>query len=234
MAKSNQTSSTLRTVAIFGAAVLIGAAALVYLNGSAGPDTSELAALSQALPAQSRAALAGEDGAFERFTRSQQRLTTLRRTFGNAAGGRSGDWQALESGLQSLVSNRQALERAAGASASLSDSAAEGRVIADQLLDRSGATTIIAESGERLSAINRSSHQLLLQPGAAETVTVLAAHVAYLHHQRVFPWRQPLAQLIGYPLRFWIVFTDHPFAVQLHADILLSADPRAPIVDPGL
>ena len=170
MAKTNQTSSTLRTVAIFGAAVLIGAAALVYLNGSAGPDTSELATLSQAIPAQSRAALAGDAGAFDRLTRSQQRLTTLRRTMGGAAGGRNGDWQALDAGLRSLTSNREALEAAAGASAALRDAAAEGRVIADQLLDRSGATGIITESGERLGAINRTAHQLLLQPGAGDTV----------------------------------------------------------------
>ncbi len=180
MAKSNQTSSTLRTVAIFGAAVLIGAAALVYLNGSAGPDTSELATLSQAVPGQARAALAGEDGAFDRLARSQNRLSTLRRSLGGAAGGRSNDWQALESGLQSLTSNRQVLEGAANASAALRDAAAEGRVIADQLLDRSGATSVIEESGARLSAINRSAHQLLLQPGAADTVVALGGHVAFL------------------------------------------------------
>ena len=116
MAKSTQTSSTLRTVAIFGAAVLIGAAALVYLNGSASPDTSELAALSQALPSQTQAALSGEQGAFDRLAGSRQRLAELRRTLASSAGGRAGDWQALESGVQAVTANRQLVEAAALAS----------------------------------------------------------------------------------------------------------------------
>ena len=180
MAKSNQTSSTLRTVAMFGAAVLVAAAALVYLNGSAGPDTSELATLSQSLPSQARAALAGEDGAYDRLARNQQRLSSLRRQLSSAVEGRGSDWQALETGLQSLAANRQVLESAAGASVELGETAAEARAIADQLLDRSGATSIIEDSVRRLDAISRTAPALLLREDAAELVDFLGSEVAYL------------------------------------------------------
>ena len=180
MAKSTQTSSTLRTVAIFGAAVLIGAAALVYLNGGASPDTSELAALSQALPSQTQAALSGEEGAFDRLARSRQRLAELRRTLGSSAGGRAGDWQALESGVQAVTANRQLVEAAALASADLRSASAEARVLADQLLDRSGATTIIQESARRLDSINRAAYRLLLKPDASGEIALIGEHVAYV------------------------------------------------------
>ncbi|MEE4162849.1 MAG: methyl-accepting chemotaxis protein [Woeseiaceae bacterium] len=180
MAKSTQTSSTLRTVAIFGAAVLIGAAALVYLNGGASPDTSELAALSQALPSQTQAALSGEEGAFDRLARSRQRLAELQRTLGSSAGGRAGDWQALESGVQAVTANRQLVEAAALASADLRSASAEARVLADQLLDRSGATTIIQESARRLDSINRAAYRLLLKPDAAGEIALIGEHVAYV------------------------------------------------------
>lgn len=180
MAKSTQTSSTLRTVAIFGAAVLIGAAALVYLNGGASPDTSELAALSQALPSQTQAALSGEEGAFDRLARSRQRLAELRRTLGSSVGGRAGDWQALESGVQAVTANRQLVEAAALASADLRSASAEARVLADQLLDRSGATTIIQESARRLDSINRAAYRLLLKPDASGEIALIGEHVAYV------------------------------------------------------
>jgi twitching motility protein PilJ len=180
MAKSTQTSSTLRTVAMFGAAVLVAAAALVYLNGSAGPDTSELATLSQAMPGQARAALAGEDGAYDRLARNQQRLSTMRRQLAGSVEGRASDWQALETGLQSLTANRQVLENAAGATVELKNAAAEGRIIADQLLDRSGATSTIEDSARRLDSINRTASQVLLQPDAAEQIGFLNSQVAFL------------------------------------------------------
>jgi twitching motility protein PilJ len=180
MAKSNQTSSTLRTVAMFGAAVLVAAAALVYLNGSAGPDTSELATLSQSLPSQARAALVGEDGAYDRLARDQQRLSSLRRQLASVVEGRESDWQALESGLQSLTANRQVLESAALASVELGEAAAESRVIADQLLDRSGATSIIEDSARRLDVINRTAPALLLKENAADLAVFLGSEVAFL------------------------------------------------------
>jgi twitching motility protein PilJ len=165
---------------MFGAAVLVAAAALVYLNGSAGPDTSELATLSQSLPSQARAALAGEDGAYDRLARNQQRLASLRRELASAVEGRESDWQALETGTQSLTANRQVLESAALASVELADAAAESRIIADQLLDRSGATSIIEDSARRLDVISRTAPALLLKEDAADLAVFLGSEVAFL------------------------------------------------------
>ena len=46
-------------------------------------------------------------------------------------------------------------EAAAMSTAELRSAAGEARVIADQLLDRSGATRIVQESGARLDSIQR-------------------------------------------------------------------------------
>ncbi len=231
MAKSNQTSSTLRTVAMFGAAVLVAAAALVYLNGSAGPDTSELATLSQSLPSQARAALAGEDGAYDRLARNQQRLSSLRRQLSSAVEGRGSDWQALETGLQSLTANRQVLESAARASVELSETAAEARTYADQLLDRSGATSIIEDSVRRLDAISRMAPALLLREDAAELVDFLGSEVAYLRDV-VNGLSGSSSSLDIRPLnatgREQIVDPLEELVVTMESDILaLSSDPEA-------
>ena len=144
MAKSTDTSTTFRTLALATAALLIGAAALIYLNdGESGGAAGELAALTQALPGQSRSALAGEPGAYERLVASERRFSQLLAAAGGAAGGRGDDWRALSDGIERLVSGRQVFEAAATSAAELHMAAGEARVIADQLLDRSGATRIV-------------------------------------------------------------------------------------------
>jgi twitching motility protein PilJ len=180
MAESNKTSTTFRSVALASAALLIAAAALVWFNSGAGSEATELATLSQAIPGQTQDALAGEDGAFDRLVRSQQRLTSLRRSAGATAGGRDGDWDALIAGAQALTSNREAVEQAALGSAALREAAIEGRVIADQLLDRSGATSIIEESAMRLATIDRTAYRILLRNDVAGETAAIGEHVAWL------------------------------------------------------
>lgn len=177
MAKSTDTSTTFRTLALATAALLIGAAALVYLNdGESGGEAGELAALAQALPGQSRAALVGEPGAFERLVASERRFSEL---FA-AAGARGDDWQALSDGIERLISGRQVFEAAATSTVELQSAAGEARVIADQLLDRSGATGIVQESGARLDSIQRIAGGLLLGDGLEADAAALGEHVAYL------------------------------------------------------
>ncbi len=181
MAKSTDTSTTFRTLALATAALLIGAAALVYLNsGESGGEAGELAVLAQALPGQSRAALEGEAGAFERLVASERRFAELLAAAGGAAGGRSDDWQALSEGLERLSSDRQLLEAAAAGAVELQSAAGEARVIAEQLLDRSGATGIVQESGARLDGIQRIADGLLLRGSLEADVGALRAHVEYL------------------------------------------------------
>ncbi len=177
MAKTTDTSTTFRTLALATAALLIGAAALVYLNdGESGGAAGELAALAQALPGQSRLALAGETGAFERLVASERRLSELLA----ATGGRGDDWQAMSDGIERLTSERQVFEAAAMSTVELRSAAGEAQVIADQLLDRSGATRIVQESGARLDSIQQIAGGLLLSNGLEAEVAALGEHIAYL------------------------------------------------------
>ncbi|MEM8816226.1 MAG: methyl-accepting chemotaxis protein [Pseudomonadota bacterium] len=182
MAKKTETSGTFRTLALGIVALLVAAGALVYLDaaGSGNTQGAELAAVTQALPVQSRAALGGEAGAFERFARSQQRLDALRGSLGAGAGGRASDWEAFESSIGSLSANRPALESAVAAALSLGGSAREARPFADQLLDLSGATGIVQESAARLETIDRTAEQLLLSSETEAELTQLAGDVGFL------------------------------------------------------
>jgi len=95
MAKKTNNASTFKIVAGVGALLLIGAAALVFLQAGAGNSGApELAALSQAIPSQAERALNGEEGAFDQLDASIQKVASLRR---GVALGRSADWQQLES-----------------------------------------------------------------------------------------------------------------------------------------
>ncbi len=178
---ANKTTTTFRTIVVGIAGLLVGTAALVYLNSSGSSfEVAELASLSQAMPLQSQAALNGEPGAFDRFVESQQREASLRRTLGRSAGGRSSDWQTLEDGAQSLASNRSVIEGGATAAASLRSAATEARVINDQLLDRSGATAIIQESSRRLASVSRSAAGLLQRDDLAGELAIIGDNVEYL------------------------------------------------------
>ena len=183
MAKTTNTSSTFRTLVLGIAALLIAAAALVHLNaGNSGarPGGAELAALTQALPGQLDAALSGEAGAFERFALSQERFAALRGRLGASGGGRASDWEALETGVGSIVSRRPALEASAAAARGLSTSARESRVLTDRLLDLSGATAIIQDSAARLDNIERSAAGLLDNAGAQAELERLGGDVEFL------------------------------------------------------
>ena len=179
----NKTTTTFRTIVVGIAGLLVGTAALVYLNSSgSSSEGAELASLSQALPLQSQAALSGEPGAFDRFARSQQREASLRQTLGRSTGGRPVDWEALEEAVESLIDNRPTIEEGANASASLRDAATEARVINDQLLDRSGATAVIQESSRRLASVSRSAQSLLLRGYLEAELVVMGEHVQYVRN----------------------------------------------------
>ncbi len=96
MASKTKNASTFRLVAAFIAFLLIGAAALIYLQGGSGSSAApQLAALSQAIPAQAARALAGEDGAFDQMDSSIKKIAALRRV--SVTPGKSSDWRQLES-----------------------------------------------------------------------------------------------------------------------------------------
>lgn len=87
MARDTNISNLFRSVAAATALMLIAAAALTWMRGGGGSsDTAELAALSQALPAQADAAIHGREGAFAKLDASAKRLAALQADAGVAPG----------------------------------------------------------------------------------------------------------------------------------------------------
>ena len=116
MASKTDNASTFRLVAAFIAFLLISAAALIYLQGGSGSSAApQLAALSQAIPAQAARALAGEDGAFDRMDSSIKKIAALRRV--SVTPGRSSDWRQLESQAAAIIARRSEIEAANSAAA---------------------------------------------------------------------------------------------------------------------
>ena len=111
MANTTDNSTMFRTFASVAILLLLAAAALVYLqSGRGNAGSSELAALSQAIPGQARQALSGEEDGFARLDNSLQRLAELRRAAGGSAPGRSADWQQFESQAAAILTSRAAVE----------------------------------------------------------------------------------------------------------------------------
>ena len=155
MAKQTDNASTFRIVSGLAAVSLIAAAAFVYLQaGSASVSNgSELAALSQAIPAQAARALDGEEGAFDRLDASVKKVASLRRS---GAPGRSSDWQQLESQASAVLSKRSAVEAVTTAATTMETDAEAILEGSNELLDRSGATAIIQEFQQRADRVRRA------------------------------------------------------------------------------
>ncbi len=178
MANTTSNASTFKIVAGVIAALLLGAAALVFLQskGGGGPAT-ELAALSQAMPLQADRALRGDAGAFDALDASVKKVASLRR---GGAPGRSGDWQQLESEASAILARRAEVEAVTSSAQQMAADAAAVVEGADALLDRSGATAIIQEFQQRANRIREAASSLPLSgEGAA---TAIADDVAYLRN----------------------------------------------------
>ena len=177
MAKQTDNASTFRIVSGLAAVSLIAAAAFVYLQaGSASVSNgSELAALSQAIPAQAARALDGEEGAFDRLDASVKRVASLRRS---GAPGRSSDWQQLESQASAVLTKRSAVEAVTTAATTMETDAEAILEGSNELLDRSGATAIIQEFQQRADRVRRASARL--PAGGDNAANGISADVAFL------------------------------------------------------
>jgi twitching motility protein PilJ len=180
MAKKTNTSTLFRIVGLLATALLLAAAALVYLRGNGdGSSAAELAALSQVLPSQAASALRGESGAYDKLGVSVTRLAELRRTTGSAAPGSSAAWQALMSRASAILSEREdvvALHSAAAEVALRADAIVQ---MSDGLLDRSGSTATLQEFQQRANRVRQLALSLGQAPSATD-VTTLADDVAFL------------------------------------------------------
>ncbi len=177
MANKTDNASMFRLVTGVVAALLIIAAALVYLQGrgGAGSSSSELAALSQALPAQVERALAGEDAAFDRLDTSVNRINTLRR---GGAPGSAADWTQLESGAAAVLAKREAAETVTAAARRLGSGAQALLEGSNALLDRTGATAAVQEFQQRADRVRQAA--AALPAGGSAAATAIADDVAFL------------------------------------------------------
>ncbi len=178
MAKKTDNTSAFRIVAGLAALFLVAAAALVYLQAGQGSSSApELAALSQAVPAQAARSLAGRDGAFDELDASIRKIATLRRS---APLGRSSNWQELESGASAILARRSEVEAAQAALSQIGADATSLLELSNELLDRSGSTAIVQEFQQRADRIRESAATFAI--GGDNDTAAVAADVAFLRN----------------------------------------------------
>ncbi len=178
MANTTSNASRFKLVAGVIVALLLGAAALVFLQSKGGGSSStELAALSQAIPSQAERALRGDAGAFDALDASVRQIASLRR---GGAPGSSADWQQLESQASAILAKRTEAEAVSGAARQMVVDAAAVVEGANALLDRSGATAIVQEFQQRADRIRQAAGALPV--GGENAATAIAEDVAYLRN----------------------------------------------------
>jgi len=181
MAKKTNVSSTFRTVAIVSVVMLLIAAALTYLQSAGGGSpTTEIAALSQSIPAQAQAALQGDAGGFDRLDTSLQRLAQLRRSAGPAVPGSSDAWQQLESHAAAVLSKRADVEAINDAGASIASSIEPILELSNTLLSRAGSPGVIQELQQRAANLGRSAPALVMNANVATVAAEIAGDTAFL------------------------------------------------------
>jgi len=176
MATKTDNASTFRIVAGLAAISLLVAAGLGYLQAGGGDQSgTELAALSQALPAQASRALDGEPGAFDALDRSVKRVASLRRS---GAPGSSADWQQLESRAAAVLAGREPVEVMRGSASRVSEAAGSLVSAAEALLDRSGSTAAIQEFQQRADHVREMAERL--PAGGENTIRIMTADTRFL------------------------------------------------------
>ena len=178
MASNIDNSSTFKVVAGLAVILLLGAAALIYLqSGGGSPSAPKLAALSQAIPAQAARALEGDTGAFNALDESVKNVASLRR---GGAPGRSSDWQQLESRAAAILAKRTEVEAVQAAGSRIEADASSLVQLANELLDRSSATAAIQEFQQRANRIRETSSNLL--DGGQSAASAIAEDIGYLRN----------------------------------------------------
>jgi len=178
MASNIDTTSRFRAIAGIAIVLLIGAAALVFLQSDGGsPTAPKLAALSQAIPVQADRALRGDDAAFDELDQNVTLVASLRR---NGAPGRSSDWQQLESRAAAILAKRDEVGVALAASSRMQTDATTLVELANELLDRSSATAAIQEFQQRSNRIRETAASV--PQGGQSAASAMAEDIGYLRN----------------------------------------------------
>ena len=178
MASNIDNSSSFRAVAGFAALLLVGAAALIYLqSGGGSPTAPKLAALSQAVPVQAARALGGDSSAFDELDKSVNSIASLRRS---GASGRSSDWQQLESRAAAILAKRSEVDAVLRAASRTGIDASSLVGLSDELLGRSSSTAAIQEFQQRSDRIRAASANIL--EGGESAASAIAEDIGYLRN----------------------------------------------------
>jgi twitching motility protein PilJ len=152
---------------------LLVSAALVYLQQGGGSSSAELAALSQSVPSLARAALRGEQGAYDALDTGESRLGELRRAAGAAAPGAAAEWQSLLAGTAEILDRRNDVEAMSSALTAAASRAAAIVQKSDGLLDNAGSTAIMQQFQQRADNVRQLAAGLAQAPDAANANAML-------------------------------------------------------------
>ena len=178
MAIKTDNSSAFNTIATLVLVCLLVAAALVYLQaGSGSSSTTQLAALSQAIPRQAASAIAGDKEAFRQLESSVSKLKALPKS---GAPGRAADWQQLESRAAAILARRSQIEAVQAAADSIGVYAGAILEKSNELLARSGSTAVIQEFQQRSDRIRQAA--LSLPEAGSQASDNIAVDIAFLRN----------------------------------------------------
>jgi twitching motility protein PilJ len=181
MAKT--TSKTFSILALLLTVLLIGTAGVVYLQslsaGGGGGNTA-LAALSQAMPSHAANAAAGVPQAFEQLDSDVKRLQRLTSAAGSSLPGSRAQWQVLQQSADALLATLADAESTGLAIAFLEQHVPLLESASSELLEQSGATSVIQEFQQRAANLQPSLEALAASDDVQESSQAIAADLTYM------------------------------------------------------
>ena len=186
MALNTDKSSSFTLVAAVLAALIVASAAFMYLQSSnsdsADGSAGALAALSQAIPLHTKAALDGDADGLTQLGDDVDRLSALRQGTSTSLPGGMAAWEALAGHAQSILGKRSDIEALTGAAAAVQARMPGLLDASNALLDQSGATATVQEFQRRGASIAAALPQLAtsIAAGDADAAQAIAADMTFM------------------------------------------------------
>lgn len=184
MAQNTDKSSAFTVVAALLAVSLVAAAGILFLRSGSGGgsdgNSPALAAASQAIPLHAAQAVSGDPAAFNRLQADLDGLASLRRS--SPAGGAAA-WDTLEEHARTFLGHRDEIEAISNAAEVVNESMPGMLAASDVLLERTGATAVIAEFQRRGASLQATITGLVASAvsGNSEVAArVIAEDMGYL------------------------------------------------------
>ncbi len=188
MSQITDKSSTFTILAAALAVSLIAASAVLYVksgnSGASGDNSAALAAVSQAIPLHTAAALAGDPQGFNNLDSDVNRLAGMRQNSSSLGlpGGATA-WDNLERHAKAVLDRRSDIEAITAAASLVNQRMPRMLGASDELLDQSGATAAVQEFQRRGAAIQAALAGLATSVVGGEAVAasqLITEHMIYL------------------------------------------------------